>query len=241
MIRGSLATIGGVAVLAAQLFQPAAVRAAALDDTIYTFLQVEELEYRAGNGTDVVAWDANAWVGNDDHRLAFKTEGERPVGKDAEKVEMQFLYRRPVSDFFDVNVGVRHDLRPNPDRTYGVLGLQGLAKQFIETDADLFVSEDGDVSLRLAAEREILFTQRLVLKPSMEFNMAFSEDTEIKSGAGVNSLELGLRLAYQFKREFAPYVGVHWEKKFGATGNFARAEGEDTDNLFFVAGLSFWF
>jgi len=217
-----------------------APRAAELDDSIYTFFQVEQLEYRAGND-DLLAWDVNAWIGNDDHRLAFKSEGEKPVGKDAEAFELQFLYRRPVSDYFDVNVGIRHDLNPNPERTYGVIGLQGLAKQFVETDVDLFVSEKGDVSLRIDAERDFKFSQRLILQPSLETTIAFSEDTEIKSGAGVNSLELGLRLRYEIRREFAPYVGLHWEKKFGATANFAEEEGEETDDLFVVAGINFWF
>ncbi|MDA0306312.1 MAG: copper resistance protein B [Proteobacteria bacterium] len=217
-----------------------APRAAELDDTIYTFFQVEQLEYRAGND-DILAWDVNAWIGNDDHRLAFKSEGEKPVGKTTEAAELQFLYRRPVSDYFDLNVGVRHDLKPDPDRTYGVLGLQGLAKQFVETDLDLFVSEKGDVSLRIDAERDFRLSQRLIVQPSLETTIAVSEDTEIKSGAGVNSLELGLRLRYEIKREFAPYVGLHWEKKFGATANFADQEGEETDDLFLVAGINFWF
>jgi len=214
--------------------------AAELDDAIHTFFEVEEFEYRAGPD-DVIAWDLNGWIGNDDHRLAIKSEGESPVGKDTEAAEIQLLYRRPVSDFFDLNVGVRHDLKPDPERTYGVLGLQGLAKQFVETDVDLFVGQEGDVSLRLAAEREFLFTQRLVLQPSAEINLAFSEDTAIKSGAGFNNLELGLRLRYEVRRELAPYIGLHWEKKFGATANFAEEDGEETENLFVVAGLRFWF
>ena len=86
-----------------------------------------------------------------------------------------------------------------------------------------------------------MLTQKLILQPLLEMNVAFSEDTEIASGAGVNDLELGLRLRYEIKRKFAPYVGLHWEKKFGATANFAREEEEETDNLYFLAGISFWF
>ncbi len=236
MIRLIPAVVFGVGIAVAS----GAPRAAELDDSIYTFFQVEQLEYRAGND-DILAWDVNAWIGNDDHRLAFKSEGEKPVGKTTEGAELQVLYRRPVSDYFDLNVGVRHDLKPDPDRTYGVLGLQGLAKQFVETDLNLFVSEKGDVSLRIEAERDFRLTQRLIVQPSLETTIALSEDTEIKSGAGVNSLELGLRLRYEIKREFAPYVGLHWEKKFGATANFAKQDGEETDDLFLVAGINFWF
>ena len=235
------AFLPGVLAVTVLVASSGVVKAAGLDDTIFTNLEVEQLEYRAGDGADIVAWDVNAWIGNDDHRLAFKSEGENPVGKKLEAAELQFLYRRPVSDFFDANLGVRHDLRPEPARTYAVLGLEGLAKQFIETDANLFISETGDVSMRFEAETEWLLTQRLHLKPSAEIDIAFSEDARIESGAGINTLELGLRLQYEIKREFAPYVGIHYERKFGATANHAREEGEDTDSLFFAAGIHFWF
>ncbi|MEQ9560651.1 MAG: copper resistance protein B [Rhodospirillales bacterium] len=229
-------------ILATAVFIPTSIaRAADMDDAIYWQFQVDQLEYRAGNGADVVAWDANAWIGNDDHRLAFKSEGENPVGKRLEKAELQFLYRRPVSTFFDLNAGIRHDLRPDPDRTYGVVGLQGLAKQFVETDANLFLSETGDLSARLEAEVDWRLTQRLILQPTAEINVAFSEDRRIHSGAGINTIEAGLRLKYEIRREFAPYVGLHYERKVGATANFARDDGEDTDNLRLVAGVSFWF
>lgn len=216
-------------------------RAAELDDNVYTFLEAEQLEYRIGDGADVVAWDVNAWIGNDDHRLAFKSEGENPVGEELEQAEFQLLYRRPVSEFFDVNAGVRHDIRPDPDRTYGVIGVEGLAVQFVEIDANLFVSEIGAVSVRFEAEKDFLLTQKLILQPLLEVNVAFTKDTAIGSGAGVNDLELGLRLRYEVWRKLAPYIGVHWEKKFGATAGFARDEGESTDNVYFVSGVKLWF
>lgn len=218
-----------------------AAQAADMDDAVYWHVQADKFEYRTGDGPDLLVWDANAWIGNDDHRMAFKAKGENPIGKRLEKAELQLLYRRPISDFFDLNAGLRHDLRPDPDRTYAVLGVQGLAKQFVETYADLFVSETGDVSARLEAELDWLLTQRLVLQPKVEADLAFSEDSRIHSGAGLNKVEAGLRLRYEFKREFAPYIGLVYERKFGATANFARDDGEDIDALRFVAGVSFWF
>jgi copper resistance protein B len=236
----TLILAGGLAMSLAVL-SPGSAKAAGMDDAIYWHVQADQLEYRAGDGADVMAWQANAWIGNDDHRLAFKSEGENPIGKRLEKAELQMLYRRPISDFFDVNAGIRHDLRPAPDRTYAVIGIQGLAKQFVETDANLFVSETGDVSARFEAEVDWLLTQRLILQPLIEADLAFSEDRRIHSGAGINKVEAGLRLKYEVRREFAPYIGLHYERKVGATANFARDEGEDVDALRFVAGVSFWF
>lgn len=220
---------------------PTAAMAAMMDDEIQTLFLVDQLEYRASDGTDTVAWDVTGWIGNDDHKLAFKSEGEKPVAGKLETAEFQLLYRRPVSDFFDAQIGVRHDIRPDPDRTYGVIGLQGLAPQFIETDASLFVSETGDVSARIEAEYDILLSQKLILQPVAELNLAFSDDAAIHRGRGVSDIELGLRLRYEIERELAPYLGLHWERKFGKTADFARTDGEAVDSLFFVAGLRFWF
>lgn len=212
-----------------------------MDDAIYSHLEAEELEYRLDNRGNIVAWDVHGWIGNDDHRLAFKSEGEYPVEHELEVAEFQFLYRRPISDFFDFNIGVRHDVRPLPMRTYGVIGIEGLADQFVETDVNLFVSETGDVSVRVEAEVEWLLTQRVFVKPSFEMHAAFSEDARIESGAGINDIELGLRLHYQIRREIAPYIGIHWERKFGETAGHAREEGESTSTLFAVIGLQIWF
>jgi len=235
--RGNLAGI----LFAAGLLAASPAVSAEMDDAIITFFQAEQTEVRIGDGNDVVKWDAHAWVGNDDHRLAFKSEGEVEIGKGTESAEFQFLYQRPVSEFFDIQVGIRHDVRPDPERTYGVIALQGLAPQFVETDASLFVSETGDVSLRIEVEREFLLTQRLVLQPSVGVNLAFTKDAAIESGKGFNDIEIGLRLRYEVVREFAPYVGLHWERKFSDTARFAEAEGEAIDALYFVGGLRFWF
>jgi copper resistance protein B len=50
-----------------------------------------------------------------------------------------------------------------------------------------------------------------------------------------------LRLRYDIRREFAPYIGVNFEKSFGSTADFARAAGEDEEETSFVAGLRVWF
>jgi copper resistance protein B len=103
------------------------------------------------------------------------------------------------------------------------------------------VSEKGDLSARLEAEYDLLITQRLVLQPKAELAVAAQRVPELGVGSGLNDIELGLRLRYEFSREFAPYVGVHWERKVGETARLAREEGEQADSLWVVAGLRFWF
>lgn len=213
------------------------------DPLVFYGLSFEQLEYRVGDDDDVLAWDGDAFVGTDEWKLRLQSEGEYIKGPDVfETLENQLLVQRLVSDFFDIKAGIRFDTPEGPDRTYAVIGIQGLAPQWIEVDADLFISEKGDVSARLDADYELLITNRIILTPTAEINIAFSADEDIGIGSGLTDIELGLRLSYDLiERDVAPYIGMHYEKKFGKTADFAEAEGEDSDELFFVAGVRLLF
>jgi copper resistance protein B len=215
-----------------------------MDDDLFTLVKIDQLEYRFQDGNDLIVWEGQARIGDDENKLTLKTEGEYERNADEEhfeNAEVQFLYQRLISDFFDAQIGIRHDIKPDPSRTFGVIGINGLAPQWFETDASLFVSNKGDASLRLEAEYDILFTQRLVLEPSVEMNIAFSDDKETGVGSGLSDVELGLRLRYEIIREVAPYIGINWERKVGKTSDFASEEGEDSNVFSVVAGLRIFF
>ncbi len=206
-------------------------------------VQIEEFEYRLGNGPDQLAWNADAFVGSDIWKLRWQSEAEYLLDDDDfERLENQLVVQRLATDFFDAKAGVRLDTPSGRDRLYGVVGLHGLAQQWIEVDADLFVSEKGDVSTRLDAEYELLVTNRITLIPSAEINVAFSDDEEMEVGSGLSTIELGARLSYDLlDRSLAPYVGVAYERSFAQTADFKRADGEDTDEIFLVLGMRMMF
>ncbi len=208
------------------------------DDDIYSFILGDRLEYQSNGDTWV--WDAEGWIGGDYHKVWWKTQGDNVDGR-IEEAELQLLYSRALSPFFDLQLGVRHDFEPQPSRTFMVVGLQGLAPQWIELDIAAFVSEDGDFSMRLELEYDLLLTQRLTLQPRIEFDLAAQEVAEQQVGKGLTSTELGVRLRYEVRREFAPYIGVTWRKTYGGTRNFLKAEGVKDDTVSFVAGIRFWF
>ncbi len=202
-------------------------------------VQVERLEHRFADGADVLAWDGDALLGGDEWKLRLQSEGEYDRAANGfETLEHQLLVQRMISDFFDVKAGVRYDTPAGPDRAYAVLGVQGLAPQWFEVDADLFLGERGDASARLDVEYELLLTNRLILTPSVEADFAFSDDRAIGVGSGLVSTEFGVRLSYDLlDRSIAPYVGVHYERKFGSTRRLASEEGESTSHLLLVAGV----
>ena len=206
-----------------------------------SFVMVDRLEAQMTDGEDVLLWDAQGWIGGDIDKFWFKTEGEYGFDEDkVEEAEFQGLWSRAITPYFDVQAGVRYDAKPD-DLAHAVLGIQGLAPQWFEIDAAAFLSDEGDLTARIEAENDLLLTQRLILQPRAEIGFSAQDIPEREIGAGVTSLDAGLRLRYEIKREFAPYVGVEWQKKFGETADLVRAAGGDPDRTVFVAGVRLWF
>ena len=203
--------------------------------------QLEELEYRrAKNHGNLLTWDGGVFTGNDNLKLRWISEGEYSLHDDNfESMENRFVAQKPVSMFFDAKAGVRLDYYGGGnDRWYAVLGATGLAPQWFEIDADLFISEKGGASVRLDAEYELLLTNHLFLTASAESTYAFAADRKAGAGSRLNDLEAGLRLSYDIiDRSVAPYIGVVYEKKYGGTAAMAREEGEADEEWFFVAGV----
>jgi copper resistance protein B len=212
------------------------------DNDIFAVFIGDRLEYQSGEGDDLLLWDVQAWIGEDFHKLWFKSEGVWLLnGEKVEEAEVELLYSRNIAAFWDLQMGIRHDFEPDPDRTFAAFGIQGMAPYLFEIEATAYLSEDGDLSVVFEVEYDILLSQRLILQPRFETSLAVQEVEEYGVGQGINDIELGLRLRYEIRREFAPYVGISWSRKIGETENLAQAEGEDTNVTSFVAGLKFWF
>ena len=221
---------------------PALLAGPAMAEPLIYGLRVKQLEQRFGNDFDATAWSLDAVVGTDELKLRVMSEGEYVKGAGLERFETQALLQVPISDFFDAKAGIRHDSPRGPDRTYATIGVQGLAKQWFEVDVDAYLSEKGDVSLRFDADYEALITNRIILTPSVEVDLPLSDDTEIGLGAWGPKVEIGARLSYDLiDRTLSPYVGVHYERAFGATADLRRADGESADALFIVVGARMMF
>lgn len=204
------------------------------------WFQGDRLEYRARQGDDGYLWDVQGYYGGDLNKFWFKSEGEGSFGEPLESAEVQALYSRAIAPFFDLQAGVRQDLT-GPDRTHAVIGVQGLMPYMFEVDTAAFLSTKGDLTTRIEAEYDQRLTQRLILQPRAEINLSAQEIPELDIGAGIDNIELGLRLRYEIVREFAPYVGIEQEWKLGGSRDFARLAGEDPSVTNYVVGVRFWF
>lgn len=189
---------------------------------------------------DQAALEGDLWLGRDLRKVWLKFDLEHADGE-LEEAELQALYGIAVAPYWDLQFGLRQDVRPRPTNTWGVLALQGVAPYFIDTDLALFVGEGGAVAARLAFEYELLFTQDLSLSPAVELELHGQNDRDTGMGSGLSEIEVGLRLSYQILKELVPYVGVEYSKKFGNTADFSRLADEETSDTSWVIGLSFWF
>lgn len=214
-----------------------------MDTPLLAFVLVDQLEWGRVNagadGENLFAWNATGWIGYDINRFWWRTEGEQLAGE-LEAAEVSLLYGRAVSRWWDVVAGVRHDFKPEDahgdGQTFAAVGIQGLAPYWFETELTLFVGEDWQTLLRAEFEYEVMFSQRLVLTPDIELNLASRDDPERGTGAGLVSSEIGLRLRYEIVREFAPYVGVNWTQRYGKTADLAEHDSE----LAWLAGVRWW-
>lgn len=200
---------------------------------------IAEIQIR--NGRDAYEWDADAWYGGDIDRLWLKSEGEGELSGPLEAAEIQALYSHAVGPYFNLQAGVRYDFKPNPSRVYATVAVEGLAPSFFDVEGSLFLSNKGEVMARVDGYYDQRITQRLILQPRVELNFAAQNSPSIGVGSGLSDAEAGLRLRYDIRREFAPYIGVQYRRAFGRTRDYLRAEGEDPGGWSFLAGIRAWF
>ncbi len=222
------------------LFSASVAYGGAGDDPFLTSGKLSQFEVRDEDDHDLVVLDGQFWAGHDLNKFWLAAEVER-IGGETEEFELQALYGRAISPFWNLQVGARKDFSPDPEREWGVLALHGVAPYYLEVDASLFLGGAGRTSVRVEAEYELLLTQRLILSPEVEINAYGFNDAETGAGSGIGEAEVGLRLRYEIYRKFAPYVGLNWHKKLGETADFARAKGNDIEDTQLVLGIRAWY
>ena len=207
----------------------------------YSLVVVDLFEVSTQNGKESYRFEGEAFTGGNINRFGVKVEGEGGFRDRLDDLEVQALYSRAIAPYWNLQIGIRHDLKPDPSRTYFVTGVEGFAPYWFKVNAAGFVSNKGEVRARLEAYYDQRITQALILQPRVEANIALQDIRVIGVGSGLTDFEAGLRLRYEIKQEIAPYIGIEWRKKAGDTARFARLSGEDPDTISFVAGIRIWF
>ena len=210
------------------------------DTAINSYFILEKLEWQDADDGSALNWEAQGWIGGDVDRLWLRSEGERTNGK-TEEAEVQALWGHSISPWWDLVGGVRQDFKPGDPQTWAAFGIQGLALYNFEAQATAYLGEGGQTAARLEGDYDILLTNKLILQPTAEFNFYGKNDPQRGVGSGLSESEVGLRLRYEVRPQFAPYVGVTWNRAYVRTADYAREEGEDNNEARLVLGVRVWF
>lgn len=216
------------------------------DAETYSYLLFDLLEHRWNNqGANILRWDILGWRGGDYNRFWFKSEGRAALSSSGGGVgEVQALYGRLIAPYTDFQVGIRYDQfwgrGRGKGRVFLALGVQSLVPYRFNIEPVLYISQNGNLSARFTGTYDTYITQRLILQPRLETNFSLQKQESFGEGSGFNEIEIGLRLRYEIRREFAPYIGINWEQKLGQTASFGRRAGEPASQLSFVAGIRAW-
>lgn len=203
-------------------------------------LLFERLEAWDGDHGGGQAWEAEGWIGSDTRRLWLRSEGERAGGRTG-AASLDLMYGRSVTPWWDLLAGVRHAFAPGDAQDWLGVGIQGLAPYLVEVSATAWFGESGRSLLELEAGYDLLLTNRLILESSLEATVHGRTDPGRDIGAGLSTVEAGLRLRYEAHRRFAPYVGVTHARDFGQTARLAQAREGANRETHVVAGIRFWF
>jgi copper resistance protein B len=210
------------------------------DAATFAMIKMDRLEYFDSASSSGASWNGSVWIGKDFDKLLVRSEGEVTHG-DLENADAEILWDHAVAAFWDTTLGVRQDFGQGSHRTWAAFGVQGLAPYWFEIDAAAYVGDAGRTALRIEADYDLSLTQRLILQPRFELNAYGKDDAASNIGSGVSDAEFGLRLRYEIRREFAPYVGVERIQRFGRTADFARANDISASETQWVVGLRLWY
>jgi copper resistance protein B len=201
---------------------------------------VDNLEAIRTSGDTAVPYDIEAWFGRTYDRAVLKAEGDIESGDIADG-RTELLWGHAVAPYWDTQFGIRYDNGEGPNRDWLAFGVEGLAPYWFDLEITGYLGESSRAALRIEASYEMLITQKWVLQPKIEANFYGQRDTPNEVGSGLSDVSAALRLRYEIRREFAPYLGIEWTNRYGDTKRIVRAVGEDPSDTRVVAGLRFWF
>lgn len=204
------------------------------------FVLIDQFELGdADAGTDL-GWKGKAWFGSDLDRVWLRSAGERTDGVTAGS-ELEVLYGRSIAPWWDVVAGIKHDFKPGASRNWAAIGIEGLLPGRFEASVMAYVAESGHFAASIEVQYDLLITNRLILQPIVGLSHFSKSDPARGVASGLQGIDAGLRLRYEFSRQFAPYVGVTYTRALGNTADLLAADGEGRSETMAVAGIRAWF
>lgn len=218
------------------------VREMQMDDRMrFGRVVIDELEWVKTDDRHSIALDARASYGGDYDKLLAKIGGEHADGR-TEELSGEVLWDRIFARWWSVQAGAMVERLDEPDsRVWAAVGIEGLAPYWFDIEAMVYFGEQGRTALRAKASYEFLLTQRLIVNSELESIVYSKSDPELNRPSGLGKLNAGLRVRYEFRREFAPYVGAVWQRSRVDSAGSVHANDETSGEVALVAGVRIWF
>ena len=175
------------------------------------------------HGTGALKSKLETRIGTDENKIFIKAHINKSESVDAE-YDVKALYSRNISDFWDAQSGLRYRYEKTAleqghndteEQLDAVFGLHGMAQYFFETDAYLYLGQDDYVALSLETERDVLVTQKLILKPYLEMDVVVNDDSKYAQKAGLGHASFGLETRYEINKKVMPYLDIAYEYSKG--------------------------
>ena len=213
-----------------------------ITDRVFAHVLFNQLEGRTNGTESEFRWDGEGWIGTDRNRLWIKSEGTVRDGKMTDG-DHELLYDRPIPRlrYLDAQVGIREDLDSATNRTWGAVGIEGLAPNIFQIEPTFYFREDGHVAGKITTSYDLKITQRLIAQPELEVNFYSKADVARGLGTGLTDLDTGIRVRYEVRRKFAPYIGFAYTDQYGSTAAYSRRAGEAVSNPRFIFGVRAWY
>ena len=199
---------------------------------------------RNEDGEGILKSELETRIGTDENKVFIKIHADQAESQQAE-YDAKLLYSRMLSDFWDVQAGLRYLNNQNrevdQEQVGAVVGIHGLTPYFFETDAYLFIGQDQQVSFSLETERDVLLTQKLILKPYLDLNVIFSDDSNYAKKSGLSTAQLGLETRYEINKKLMPFVDVAYGYNKGSEETAWQQHSSSKNEWLYGAGIRFKF
>ncbi|MFW1857937.1 copper resistance protein B [Acinetobacter defluvii] len=201
------------------------------------------------DGNGALTSEIETRIGTDENKIFLKAQIDQHESHDA-KYDFKMLYSRMISDFWDVQIGARYrvakierDQRSTDteEKLDGVMGLHGMAPYFFETDAYLYAGEDNYSGLSLETERDLLLTQKLILKPYLDLDVVFNDESKYAKKSGLNGATAGIETRYEISKKIMPYLDITYEYSKGNDATPWQVETSSKKGWLYGAGVRFKF
>jgi copper resistance protein B len=200
------------------------------------------LNDKSGNG----AWQTQleSRIGTDENKLFIQLNAEKAESEQT-SYDTKFMYSRAVKDFWDFQAGVRYVYTPEnkeeKNQTYGAVGINGLAPYFFDTDIYMYVGKDDQLLFSLESDRDVLLTQKLILKPYLDLEVVANDHSKYAKKTGVSHASLGVETRYEITKKIMPYIDVSYGYEKGDKATAWQDRTDSEKGWLYGAGIQFNF